>query len=641
MSWQVGSFLVLGLVLAGGFAWYERSRPPSQVVALVAALAALAVLGRLVLAPIPNVKPTTDVVIFSGYALGGAPGFAVGALAALGSNFWLGQGPWTPWQMAGWGMCGLLGAALAAGTARRIGRLSLAAACGLAGIAYGALLNFSLMVTYGGEVSLDRFLVLSGRAIPFDLAHALANVALALVAGPAMVRMLVRFRERFEFRWPQAAPSARVPRPGLSGPAAVAAIVLVAGVAAGVRPDAASAASGPAAARAWLLGAQNADGGFPASPGDESSAEMTSWAMLGLEAAGRNPLDVRRGGNSAVSFLRRNAEEVSSPGDLARTILALVGAGVDPTSFAGRNLVSELRARRRADGSFRGWPNSTAFAVLALRAAGTPAGVGRSLDWLRRVQGDDGGWGAVPAAPSDPDSTGAVLQAIRGSRSARRAISYLRRSQRSSGGWALSGSLVNSQSTAWAIQGLLASGVGPGSVRRGGRDGLDFLAAQQAPDGHYRYSSSSDQTPVWVTGQALVAVELKPFPLAPVPRARQPKPEGGQGAGSGQGDVSTAPGLSASAELAKKKKGEGAQATPSARGVARRGDVDKPGPSAALRQGLGGGPATPPASADPGHSADDGDDDGGDSPLLPIGLGVAAAALALGATRWVGRRRTA
>src|SRR4029450_12425417 len=118
------------------------------------------------------------------------------------------------------------GAALAAAGRRRIGRFSLAAACGLAGIAYGALLNFSLMVTYGGEVSLDRFLVLSGRAIPFDLAHALANVALALVAGPAMVRMLVRFRERFEFRWPQAAPSARVPRPGLSGPAAVAAIVL-------------------------------------------------------------------------------------------------------------------------------------------------------------------------------------------------------------------------------------------------------------------------------------------------------------------------------------------------------------------------------------------------------------------------------
>ena len=74
VSWQIAIFAILGAVLLGGFAWYERSRPPSQIVALVAALAALAVAGRLVLAPIPNVVATTDVVLFSGYALGAAPG---------------------------------------------------------------------------------------------------------------------------------------------------------------------------------------------------------------------------------------------------------------------------------------------------------------------------------------------------------------------------------------------------------------------------------------------------------------------------------------------------------------------------------------------------------------------------------------
>ncbi len=156
MSWQLASFLILGAVLLGGFAWYERSRPPSQVVALVAALAALAIAGRIAFAAFPNVKPTTDIVIFAGYALGAAPGFAVGALAALVSNFWFGQGPWTPWQMAGWGLCGILGAALALG-ARNAGRLTLAAACGFAGVAYGALLNFSLMATYGGDLSLSAF----------------------------------------------------------------------------------------------------------------------------------------------------------------------------------------------------------------------------------------------------------------------------------------------------------------------------------------------------------------------------------------------------------------------------------------------------------------------------------------------------
>ncbi len=113
MSWQVASFVVLGLVIVGGFAWFERSRPPARLVGLVAALAALAVAGRVLLAPIPNVVATTDIVLFTGYAIGGAPGFAVGALSALISNFWLGQGPWTPWQMAGWGLVGLGGAGLA------------------------------------------------------------------------------------------------------------------------------------------------------------------------------------------------------------------------------------------------------------------------------------------------------------------------------------------------------------------------------------------------------------------------------------------------------------------------------------------------------------------------------------------------
>jgi len=242
MSWEVTSFLLLGLVLLGGFAWYERARPPSQVVALVAALAALAVAGRIAVAALPNVVATTDIVIFAGYALGPAPGFAVGALAGLVSNFWLGQGPWTPWQMAGWGMCGVLGAALSLG-GRNAGRLTLAAMCGLAGLAYGALMNFSLMATYGGDLSVHRFLALEARAVPFDAVHAIGNVTLALLAGPAMVRMLVRFRERFQWRVPT-----------------VAAVLLVALAALSALPARAQASGVDRAAR-WLASVQNSDGG--------------------------------------------------------------------------------------------------------------------------------------------------------------------------------------------------------------------------------------------------------------------------------------------------------------------------------------------------------------------------------------------
>ena len=102
----------------GGFGWYERSHPSRGSSRWSATLAALAALGRIAFAPLPNVKPTTDIVLISGYALGGAPGFAVGAVAALASNFFFGQGPWTPWQMAAWGLIGVVGAGLARLTAR-------------------------------------------------------------------------------------------------------------------------------------------------------------------------------------------------------------------------------------------------------------------------------------------------------------------------------------------------------------------------------------------------------------------------------------------------------------------------------------------------------------------------------------------
>lgn len=510
MTWEMASFLILGGVLLAGFAWYERSRPPAQVVALVAALAALAIAGRIAFAAFPNVKPTTDIVVFSGYALGGAPGFAVGALAALVSNFWFGQGPWTPWQMAGWGMCGMLGAALALGT-RNAGRLTLAATCGFAGLAYGALLNFSLMATYGGELSWERFWVLEVRAIPFDAAHVLGNVAFALLAGPALVRMLVRFRQRFE--WGR----------GRVGVPAIAATLLL--LAALVPAQSQAKPTRVDRAVAWLVLQQHADGGFSASEGREAGPEITAWAMLGLAAAGRNPLDVKRDGRNPVGFLRGRVDELKSPGDLARTILALEAAGVEPRDFGGRNLVADLRAKRRDNGSYEGWPGSTAFAVIALRAAGANGGLKKTLDWLRRVQQEDGGWGDTPSTPSTADGTGAVLQALSpDSKASDRGLAFLRKAQRKGGGFSIgSNGVVNAQSTAWAIQGIVAAGADPHTFRRGGASAPEYLAAHQEEDGHYRYSGASDQTPVWVTSQVLVAAAGKSFPIAAPARAPKPK----------------------------------------------------------------------------------------------------------------------
>jgi energy-coupling factor transport system substrate-specific component len=96
MSWPLASFAVLALALAAGFGWYECARPSAKLLALVATLAALAALGRVAFAPIPSIEPTTEIVLLAGYTLGGAPGFVVGAVTALASNVFFGQGPFTP-----------------------------------------------------------------------------------------------------------------------------------------------------------------------------------------------------------------------------------------------------------------------------------------------------------------------------------------------------------------------------------------------------------------------------------------------------------------------------------------------------------------------------------------------------------------
>jgi energy-coupling factor transport system substrate-specific component len=201
VTWQLATFSLLALVLGLGFAWYERTHPSSKVLAMVATLAALAALGRIAFAPLPNVKPTTDIVFLSGYVLGGAPGFAVGALAALSSNLVFGQGPWTPWQMVAWGIVGVVGAAWAPLTGGRLPRLPTAVLLVLCALFFGALTNLSTLTAAGGTPSLAQWGATEAAGLPFDIAHAVGNVAFFLAFGPALVRVLRRYRARLEVRW--------------------------------------------------------------------------------------------------------------------------------------------------------------------------------------------------------------------------------------------------------------------------------------------------------------------------------------------------------------------------------------------------------------------------------------------------------
>lgn len=88
------------------FGKFEKSEPKAEEIVLIAVLSAIAVVGRIPFAMLPNIQATSFVVIMSGLSFGGEIGFLVGSLGAIVSNVFLGQGPWTIWQMFCWGMMG-------------------------------------------------------------------------------------------------------------------------------------------------------------------------------------------------------------------------------------------------------------------------------------------------------------------------------------------------------------------------------------------------------------------------------------------------------------------------------------------------------------------------------------------------------
>jgi energy-coupling factor transport system substrate-specific component len=191
--------LAAGALLVAGFAWIESGPGSAKEIALVATLAGAAAAGRVLFGAVPGVQPVTVIAVAAGAALGARAGFAVGALAALVSNFFLGQGTWTPWQMLAWGGCGVAGALLAAVLR---GRLSFAALCLVLGFAFSTLMDVWLWLSFYPH-TWEALAVVLGRGVWFSAAHATGNVVLALAAGPELRRLLERYgrRLRTEVVW--------------------------------------------------------------------------------------------------------------------------------------------------------------------------------------------------------------------------------------------------------------------------------------------------------------------------------------------------------------------------------------------------------------------------------------------------------
>ena len=87
---------------------FETRRPQARELVIISVLCAIAVAGRAAFFMIPQFKPVVALVIIAGVCFGGETGFLVGAVTGFVSNFFFGQGPWTPWQMFAFGIIGFI-----------------------------------------------------------------------------------------------------------------------------------------------------------------------------------------------------------------------------------------------------------------------------------------------------------------------------------------------------------------------------------------------------------------------------------------------------------------------------------------------------------------------------------------------------
>ena len=177
---------------------YDRSRPSASELVPITVMAALAVAGRVLFAPIPSFKPVSAITIIAGIVFGRRSGFMVGALAGLVSNFFFGQGPWTPWQMYAWGVIGYLAGVLAQAGAFQ--RRPVVLAYGVAsGLVYGLILNLGSIVGFFHPQDAAQFVALFAAAVPLDIIHGVATaIFLAIVYYP-WHRKLMRVKRKYGF----------------------------------------------------------------------------------------------------------------------------------------------------------------------------------------------------------------------------------------------------------------------------------------------------------------------------------------------------------------------------------------------------------------------------------------------------------
>ena len=192
------SLLIVIYTMIPFFMVFEERKPKARELIIIAVLTAIAVAGRGAFYMLPQFKPVVAIVIISGVWFGGESGFLVGALSGFVSNFFFGQGPWTPWQMFCFGIIGFLAGVLFETGFLKKNRLQL---CIFGGITtffiYGGIINIAALLMFNSKITVKALMATYMSGIPFDLVHAVATIFFLFIISKPMIEKLDRIKIKY------------------------------------------------------------------------------------------------------------------------------------------------------------------------------------------------------------------------------------------------------------------------------------------------------------------------------------------------------------------------------------------------------------------------------------------------------------
>jgi len=193
--YALASLLITILSLVLFSCGFERRKTGTRRMILIAVMTALSVIGRFVFSVIPAFKPITAVIVITAIYIGGEAGFLTGALSAVISNFYFGQGPWTPFQMLAWGLIGLFAGLLSQPLKENRVLLSLYGI--LAGAGYSLVMDVWTVVWYNGSFNPALYAAAMAAALPHSIFYAVSNVIFLNVLARPFGEKLARVRIKY------------------------------------------------------------------------------------------------------------------------------------------------------------------------------------------------------------------------------------------------------------------------------------------------------------------------------------------------------------------------------------------------------------------------------------------------------------